>query len=173
MFNTTLKKIFIFATLGIVAMGIVSADLQATESARMRLQVNGEWGDFDVTAEKITYNDDGTVTFSPPWEISNDDLYMGSKTKPGTFKRGINAKISYVGKNELQLSNTESFNLSVLDLNGKSIYSVSDVTNVTMDSKIMPIQNGSFFMRLEDKNGLFKFVNFMVVNGSFVISPNK
>ena len=163
-----LKKALILVTLGLVTMSIANSKLLAVT---MCLEVDGEVEFYEVTGN-YKYNGDGTVTLYPPWRIENEDGCQGSNTKKKTFKDCFLAtqEISNLGY-ELQLNNSEVYKVSILDLNGKTIYSVPDKTNITINGSIMPpVSNGFYILHLENKAGKSEMINFIYNNGTFIIS---
>ncbi len=169
MFNTTFKKMLVLVTLAIVTMSISNAKLQ---SEAMWLEVNGVVGHYEVTGE-YTNNGDGTVTLHPPWRIERTDGGGGAwdNEYPGTFKRHALAKIACFYGNEFKLQqlDSEPFNASIFDLDGKCIYSATDKTNITIDKSTISITNGTYMLQLE-KDGITKFMKFMFMNDLFIMS---
>jgi len=166
-----LIAIFIF---GFIALS--SADCLAKKIEGLTL-VKGNWVSVTVECGEGSYYKDGTLYMEPPWTITypGGNGYNSGSHGQNIFWRPQFAKISIFNNNNgLHINDPELFDISVCDIYGKELYFATDKTDIVIDKNTMSLSNGSYMLRVKNKNNEFKFMKFIFINDSFIISePHK
>ncbi len=179
MLKSNIKMFVVLAILGTIAMNTTGQAAGYKYTFTACLEVDGVSQNFNVQCDGYTEDKEkGTITLDPKWRI--DNVYGGqySTTVSKTFKRGnygttTNGKIAVIitsNNDEFDVDFLEPLKVSIFDLNGKCIYSATDITNVKISGNTLNIINGHYMLHLENKEGEIKNMNFIFINSSIFIN---